>query len=246
MSASFPGTGSLGVLLERGVSRSLGEKPDGLRHGQLLLREPSALREPPLDVHPGHGRVQPAHRVERLDRPVGAEGDPGPAVEEGPPGVGAPGPLVSDPGLAESHVGRAVGRLHGGDDAEGREPVEVGRSDDLGVLDPVPEARPSRSLLGPLQGVEDPVYALSPMACVPVWKPFASASAMRASNSASGSWGRPALPGSSEKGANMRAVPDPRVPSMNAFRKPMRTMSSRGPGVAFSRTSFRLSIGSHA
>ncbi len=83
----------------------------------------------------GDGGVEAAEGIDGFDGVIGAEGEGDVVVEEGAPGVGVFGSIVAEACASPGHVGEEVRGLHGGDDAELGEAVEVAGEKDLGVLD---------------------------------------------------------------------------------------------------------------
>jgi len=84
----------------------------------------------------GDGGVQAAEGVDGFDGVVGAESENDIVVEEGAPGVGVFDAFGPEAGFGPVHVGEEVRWLHGGDDAKFGEAVEIGRKQNLCVLDP--------------------------------------------------------------------------------------------------------------
>ncbi len=79
--------------------------------------------------------VEAAEGVDGFDGVIGAEGDGNAVGQHGSPGVGIGGAFGAQAGGGPAHIGKQMGRLHGGDDAELFEAVEVVGQQDLGVFD---------------------------------------------------------------------------------------------------------------
>src|SRR5262249_183334 len=71
-----------------------------------------------------------------LDGKVAAEGEMNPGIEEPVPGVRAGKARPAEALLCPGHIAGAVSRVHRGDDAKLSKARNVGRVDNLGVLDP--------------------------------------------------------------------------------------------------------------
>ena len=122
------GLGELGV----GAPRRVGDERLGDR--DLLLRNP-AVGVLAVERPARHRRRDAGQRVERRDRPVGAEGETGAGVGERAEGIAAPDPLGTQPVAGPAPVVGEVDRLHRGDDAEPAEAGDLLAAQVLGVLD---------------------------------------------------------------------------------------------------------------
>ena len=85
----------------------------------------------------GDGGVETAEWVDRLDGVVGAEGQDDVVVEEGTPSVGIFDTVGAEAGFCPVHISEQVRGLHGGNDMQAGESVEVAGGDDLGMFDAV-------------------------------------------------------------------------------------------------------------
>jgi hypothetical protein len=134
-----------------------------------------------------------------------------PGVAQRPPGVGELGPVA--PGLVgQLAIGRRVRELHRGGDADLGEAGDIGRIEQLGVLDARAQAEREPDVAGTGEGVER----------------VAVGSIADGVDSHREARAGPA-PDDGRRGASLdvistpvpssiRAVPEPRVPSMNTFR----------------------------
>jgi hypothetical protein len=117
---------------EVGEGGALGVGVKGFVEGEFFL---GLVGFGPGFVLASDGGVEAAEGIDGLDGVVGAEGEGDVVGEHGAPGVGVLGSVGAEAVGGPVHVGEEMGGLHGGDDAEFGVGVEVGREEDLGVLD---------------------------------------------------------------------------------------------------------------
>ena len=171
---------------------------------------------------PAHARAHAGERVELLDRRVGAVRDDRARVDERPVGVRAVGLPGPEP-VGEVAVGRRVRELNRAGDAELREPRQIlaaraaarARPDGAGRAAPRPpaSARTRRARRG------------SPRRRSRERRPGSPPRRRRARSRRA----RSPLVIRTPEPSSMSAVPEPSVPSMNAFRYPIRSIGLPSP-----------------
>ena len=135
MSASLPGViEPFSFVLKFGVGGAHGVGLDRLCHRELLFGKP-AVGILAIERRARHGRVEPEHRIQRRDIPIGAERQAHAVIEKRAKRVGAAGAVMSDAALGPASVVDRVIGLHGGDHVQLREAVEIFGRHVLRVLD---------------------------------------------------------------------------------------------------------------
>jgi len=106
--------------------------------------------------------VKRDQRIDLLDREVAAVRHHHAGVEQRPPGVGAEQTLRAESRAGPVHVACLVARLHGRNDAEGREARHVVEIEDLRVLHAEPVVGGRRRLERRRVGIEhEPIAAVA-------------------------------------------------------------------------------------
>ena len=135
LEAADAGLGEAGVS---GIARESGKR--GFEADALL--RPPAARRLACHVLPADCRRQAGERVRAFDREVGAEGERGPRLRNGPPGIGALEARRVEALFGHQPIAGLVGRLHRGDDPRLGDARDVGGVDHLDMLDPPAALRP--------------------------------------------------------------------------------------------------------
>ena len=98
----------------------------------------------PARVRPGDRQGEAGPGIDVLVRGVGPDREERAGVRDRPPGVADPLRAIAQPGPRPAGVAAEVDRLDRGHDPEVGEPVDIGRVDELEMLDPRPHRRPAR------------------------------------------------------------------------------------------------------
>jgi len=128
--------GAFFCFFELGVGGADGVAADAVFEGDFFLGLP-ATRGTAFWEFASHAGVEAAHGVDGLDGIVGAKSQMYATSLQGGPSVSSFDAVGTDALFGPAHVGRLVGRLHGGDDVEFCETREILGRDHLGVLDAV-------------------------------------------------------------------------------------------------------------
>src|SRR5262245_17199564 len=135
------------------VRRAEGVVLDGLRHGDPLLGKPPARRGSVRELS-RHRGIEPEHRIERFDEPVGPERNAGTRIDERLEVVGNAAAFAADARFRPAHVVDAVARLNRGDCAERFEALLVFLANHLDVLDARPPVTGTLRFGDALQNVQ--------------------------------------------------------------------------------------------